>query len=122
MKSLIKLLMISFLVASCGSFPVIDTVEVCAMNVTSDYCRCAGFDFNYGKLQSVSSTYDRHLEHCHKFIGLAPKDWVNLINHLDSIYVWKDKNFQFATEELHDTILRIERDVPLSETPLKLLE
>lgn len=95
MKNLMKLLIVSFLAVSCASFPSMKKpVEVCAINYTYDYCRCALFDFNYGQLKKAGESENRHLAECHKYISLSPRSWVDIINYLDSIYTWRDKNFK----------------------------
>ena len=131
MKNLTKLLIILLLVVStgCSNFPVIEPVEVCALNVNGGYCRCAPFDFNYGLLKSTGESYNKPLKDCHKNIGLSGEDWINLIHYIDSIYVWKDrhKNFKSNTKECIidkkevGAFPNTDREVYWHQTPLNLL-
>ena len=124
MRSLIILLIllsVMFQFSSCSSFPVMPIEEVCAMNVTGKYCRCGLFDFNLGKLQSVSESKNMPLEYCHKNIGLSAAGWINIIIYLDEIYTWKKKKFTSKKMKRIRKHAPEKRDVPDNETMLGLL-
>jgi hypothetical protein len=97
------------LLNNCSRFPVIKTVELGAINFKGGYCRTALFDFNYGKLQAVSESKNRPLEYCHKFIGISPDGWGDIINYLDSIYVWKDKNIKLIKKDKRSIAKKLNR-------------
>jgi hypothetical protein len=68
--------------------------EVCAINVNSNYCRCALYDFSYGKLKAVGEAVTHDLQYCHKTIGLNSQGWQALNFYLLDIYKWKDKHYK----------------------------
>ena len=144
MKSLMMLLMTLLLVVSCNNFPTVETVEVCALNVSGNYCRCGAFDFNYGMLRSSGESYNKPLKDCHKNIGMSGPDWIKLVHYIDSIYVWKDikEDFKVYNSRGESGIMNFDtnsnnnnststststptppltRDVLWHQTPLKLL-
>jgi hypothetical protein len=94
------LLIILFLVVRCGNFPTIETQEVTAINYESGYCRSAYFDFSYGKLKSVSTPVNNDIDYSHKKICLSPQGWEAIINYLNKVYAWKDKNFKYDTKKI----------------------
>lgn len=94
MRKLILLLTICLAVGSCAFPQMKFNPGVCYHNHSGKYLRCANFDFNYGNLESVSQSENVEFEYGHKRISLDVKGWEELINYLDRIYVWKDKNFK----------------------------
>lgn len=92
-KSIMHLMLLLVVVSSCA-FPSMDIAPgVCYHNHNGEYLRCADFDFNYGNLKAISASKNEPFDFGHKRISLDVEGWEALINYLDKIYVWKEKNF-----------------------------
>jgi hypothetical protein len=71
-----------------------EPVDICYINVKSGYCRCAPFDFSYGKLQSVGESTNYPIDHCHKNLSMNSQAWEKLNGYFIDIYKFKDKKFK----------------------------
>lgn len=91
--NLTKILMILLIGANC-SFPTIKPCEICSISLKNDYCYCALFDLNEGKLTAISESEKKPLEYCNRFVGMSATSWGNIVNYLDAIYTWKKKKFK----------------------------
>ena len=124
MKNSMMLLITLYLAVSCSSFPIVEPIEVCAINVKENikqsYCRCAEYDFNYGQLKAISESYNKPIDFCNKHIGMAGQGWIDLIHYIDSIYVWKDKHKNFKSDKSDVDRIPL-REVFWYQTPLNLL-
>lgn len=73
---LIKLILVSILISSCGSPST--TVERCVVSVRFNECRCHQYLISSDKIGRVSESIAHDISYCENLIGFKEENYVQL--------------------------------------------